>query len=173
MERILIIGSPGAGKSTLSREVARRTGLPLHHLDRLYWKPGWVEPDEQAWRDAVAGLVAGPRWIIDGNYGGTLKLRLARADTVIDLDLPAWLCVAGILRRLIGPQASVRPDMAAGCRERPNREFLEFMIYTATFRRRVRPRIARNMQGFGGRYIRLSSRKQVARFLGRLPAPGA
>ena len=171
MERVLIIGSPGAGKSTLSREVARRTGLPLHHLDRLYWKPGWVETDEQAWRDAVAGLVAGPRWIIDGNYGGTLKLRLARADTVIDLDLPAWLCVAGILWRLIGSQAAARPDMAEGCRERPNREFVEFLAYTATFPTRVRPRIDEKMRGFEGRYVRLNSRKQVARYIAELSPP--
>lgn len=173
MERVLIIGSPGAGKSTLSRELARRTGLPLHHLDRLYWNPGWVETDKPAWRDAVARLASAPRWIIDGNYGGTLKLRLARADTVIDLDLPAWLCVAGILRRLIGPQARERPDMAAGCRERPNREFLKFLAYTATFRRRVRPRIVRNMHGFAGRYIRLSSRKQIAGFLDQVPTSRA
>ena len=106
-----------------------------------------------------------------GNYGGTLPVRLARADTVIDLDLAPWLCVAGILRRLIGPQASARPDMAAGCKERPNREFLEFVVYTATFRKRVRPRIARNMSGFGGRYVRLTSRSEVARFLDNLSAP--
>lgn len=61
MERILIIGSPGAGKSTLSRELARRTGLPVHHLDRLYWNPGWVETDKQAWQDEVSRLVATPR----------------------------------------------------------------------------------------------------------------
>jgi len=168
MERVLIIGSPGSGKSTLSHEVARRTGLPLHHLDRLYWKSGWVETEPAQWRETVERLVAEPRWIIDGNYSSSLAPRLARADTVIDLDLPAWQCVLGVLRRLVGAQARERPDMAVGCRERLNKEFIEFIVYTATFPRRVRPRIRQRMCGFTGRYICLRSRADAARFLAGL-----
>ena len=165
MERVLIIGSPGAGKSTLARELARRTGLPLHHLDRLYWKPGWVEPDKQEWGDQIAGLVLEPRWIIEGNYGGTMPLRLARADTVIDLDLPGWLCLTRVVRRSLASWGRVRPDMGSGCPERPN---WEFFAYTATFPWRGRRRIAERMHGFGGRYIRLRSQAEVVRFMDRV-----
>jgi len=162
MERVLVIGSPGAGKSTLARVLARRTGLPLRHLDQLYWRAGWVETGKEEWAERVARLIAEPRWIIDGNYGGSLKLRLTRADTVIDLDLPAWLCVARIVKRLLGSWGKVRPDMAEGCPERPSWEFL---AYTATFPWKVRPRTEDKLRGFGGRYIRLRSQTEIDRFL--------
>lgn len=162
MERVLVIGSPGAGKSTFSRELVRRTGLPLRHLDQLYWRSGWIETDEEEWAARVARLIAEPRWIIDGNYSGSLKLRLGRADTVIDLDLPAWLCVARIVKRLLRSWGKVRPDMAEGCPERPNWEFL---AYTATFPWKVRPRTDQKLRAFGGRYIRLRSQAEIDRFL--------
>ena len=166
MERVMIIGSPGAGKSTLARELARRTGLPLHHLDQLYWKPGWVEPEREQWAGAVARLASEQRWVIEGNYGGTLQLRLARADTVIDLALPAWLCLARVVRRSLASWGRVRPDMGAGCPERPS---WEFFSYTATFPWRGRRRIAERIQGYGGRYVRLSSQAQVDHFVKGLP----
>src|SRR5215212_5460573 len=99
MQRVLVIGSRGSGKSTLAKELAKRTGLRLIHLDQQYWRSGWVEPSKEEWRGQVEVLIAQDRWVMDGNYGGTLELRLARADTVIDLQFPAWLCVWRILRR--------------------------------------------------------------------------
>ncbi len=68
MERVLVIGSPGAGKSTFATKLARRTGLPLIHLDQQYWRSGWVEPPKEEWLDKLGGLIAGRRWIMDGNY---------------------------------------------------------------------------------------------------------
>jgi adenylate kinase family enzyme len=168
VERVLIIGSPGAGKSTLGRELAKRTRLPLYHLDQIYWQPGWVEPNKQAWANEVAWMTSAPAWIIDGNYGGTLQLRLGRADTVIDLDLPGWLCLARVVRRSFATWGQVRPDMAAGCPERPN---WEFFSYAATFSWRGRRRLAEKMKGFAGRYIRLGSQAEVDRFIDSLPAP--
>jgi adenylate kinase family enzyme len=67
MERVLVIGSPGSGKSTLATELAQRTGLPLIHLDQQYWRAGWIEPDKGDWATEVEALIAGERWIIDGN----------------------------------------------------------------------------------------------------------
>ena len=164
----MIIGSPGAGKSTLGRELARRTGLPLHHLDRLYWKAGWVAPDKAAWAGGVARLASERCWIIEGNYGGTMEQRLARADTVIDLDLPTWRCVARVVRRSFATWGRVRPDMGAGCPERPN---WEFFSYTATFPWRGRRRVEDKMRGFGGRYIRFGSQAEIDSFIASLPPP--
>jgi adenylate kinase family enzyme len=90
--RVLVIGMAGAGKSTFSRALSARTGLPVIHLDFHYWKPGWVKPSEEEWREKQRGLLAGPAWIADGNDLETLDVRLERAETVILLDTPWWIC---------------------------------------------------------------------------------
>ena len=101
MNRVLVIGSSGAGKSTFSRRLAEITGLPLIHLDRLFWKPGWVETDRAEWSEVVAQALEGERWIIDGNYSGTMKMRLAVCDTVIFLDLSRFLCTYRVLNECL------------------------------------------------------------------------
>ena len=166
MQRVLVIGSPGAGKSTLATELARRTRLPLVHLDQHAWLPGWVELDRDQWKARVRELVAGERWIIDGNYGGSLAFRLTRADTVIDLDLPMWLCVARLLRRIASSYGRVRKDMADGC---PEQLDWGFVLYTARFPWTHRPRIDRILEFFSGKVIRLRSSAEVRRFLASLP----
>ena len=162
MERVLVIGSPGAGKSTLATAIARRTGLPLIHLDRHHWRAGWVEADKTEWEPQVAALSAGERWVIDGNYAGTLAARLARADTVIWLDFPVWLCVWRVLRRAVQYRGKTRPDMADGCAERLDWEFL---VYTARFPWAGRERILAKLPAFSGRLIRFRRPREAARFL--------
>jgi adenylate kinase family enzyme len=112
----VVTGIAGAGKSTFSRALSARTGLPVIHLDVHFWRPGWVEPSEDEWRETQRGLLAGDDWIADGNYDGTLDLRLERANTVVYLDTPWWVCarralVRGIRKRPVGFQL---PD---GCDE--------------------------------------------------------
>lgn len=162
MQRLLVIGSPGSGKSTLATELARRTGLPLIHLDQQHWRSGWVEPPRDEWNRRVADIVAGESWVIDGNYGGSLAQRLTRADTVIDLQFPAWLCVWRILRRVGSSWGKVRPDMAGGCPEQFN---FEFLVYTATFPWTARKRTDAKLGRFTGTYIVLRSPAEVRAFL--------
>lgn len=97
--RVVVTGLAGAGKSTLSKALATKTGLPLIHLDLAYWQPGWVAPAEAEFRHKQREVLAGDAWIADGNYHETLDLRLELADSVVVLDLPWWRCSARALRR--------------------------------------------------------------------------
>jgi adenylate kinase family enzyme len=162
VKRVLIVGSPGAGKSTLAAALAKRTGLPLYHLDQLYWQPGWVEPDRGEWRATLDGVLARSCWIIDGNYGGSLSARLKRADTVIDLNLPAWRCLARAIGRVRAHRGQVRPDMAPGC---PERHSWEFLLYIARFPFTSRRRLDQRLDAFSGGLVRLASDAEVAAFL--------
>lgn len=97
--RIIVTGMAGSGKSTFSRALAARSGLPLIHLDLQFWKPGWAEPSEAEWREKQRRVLSGDAWIADGNYTETLDLRLELADTVVVLATPWWRCAGRALRR--------------------------------------------------------------------------
>ena len=97
--RIVVTGLAGSGKSTFAVALAGRTGLPVIHLDLAFWKPGWIAPSETEWREKQSVVLAGDAWIADGNYHETLDLRIERAETVVVLDMPWWLCSARALRR--------------------------------------------------------------------------
>ena len=162
MERILVIGSPGAGKSTLSHTLAECTGLPLYHLDRMFWLAGWIERDRDEGRAELTGILAHDRWIIDGNYGSTMPLRVARADTVVWLDYPTSLCLGRALRRWWIYRGRSRPDMTEGCPERLDGEFL---LYILNFRRAWRQRNASALAGFGGTVMRFGAPAQTEAWL--------
>ena len=168
MRRIAIIGPGGAGKSTLARQIGEKTGLPVIHLDAHYWGAGWVEPPKDAWTQTVQGLTEGEAWVMDGNYGGTMDLRLAAADTILFLDLPRHLCLLRVVGRQIRYRNRTRPDMAAGCPERLTWFFLK---YIWNYRRDRRPGVLERMQRYaeGRKLIHLRTPGQVRRFLKALP----
>lgn len=154
MQRILVIGSPGAGKSTLSHALAWRSGIPLFHLDRMFWLPGWIERDRDEGRAELAGILAQDRWIIDGNYGSTLPMRLQRADSVVWLDYPTHLCLTRVFKRWSQYRGRTRPDMTEGCPENLN---FEFLFYVLNFRRAWRGRNAAALGRFSGKVRRFAS----------------
>jgi adenylate kinase family enzyme len=136
MERVAIIGCGGSGKSTLARRLGARTGLPVTHLDRVFWRPGWVPTPEDEWRAMQVELVATDRWILDGNYSRTLDVRLPRADTVLFLDVATWRTLSRVLWRTLRDHG--KDIQADGC---PEKFEWSFIKWVATYRRRSRPRV--------------------------------
>src|SRR5712671_211419 len=120
MQRILVMGSSGSGKSTFARRLSEITGIPMVSLDALYWKPGWVPSDAAEFEQRVTEAAGHSRWIFDGNYTshGAGDLRRGVADVVIWFDLPRSTCTVGILTRIARSYGRVRPEMADGCPEK-------------------------------------------------------
>ena len=169
MRRISVVGNAGGGKTTLALEMGRRLGLPVIHLDRHFWRPGWRETPRPEWQEVHRELMAGDAWIIDGNYGGSLEERLLRADTAVFLDLPRVICLLSVLWRSIRNLGRPRPDLGPGCPERlPDGDFVRFIW---SYPSRFRPRILERLAGFearGGRVVTLRSRREIHGFLDRL-----
>jgi adenylate kinase family enzyme len=135
MKKILVIGSGGAGKSTLSRQLGERLNLPVIHLDTHYWNAGWEPTPQDKWQQIVEHLMNQDTWIMDGNYSGTMNARLEAADTVIFLDMPRLLCLWRVFKRRWQYAGKTRPDMASDCPEQLNWEFLSW-VWTYPSRRR-------------------------------------
>jgi adenylate kinase family enzyme len=164
MAKIAIIGSSGSGKSTLARRLGQALNLPVYHLDRLFWRPDWQETPKDEWRALQEKLCAEPAWIIDGNYTGTLDVRLAACDTVVWLDLPTWVCLAGTLWRILRHRGRTRPDMGEGC---PERFDWAFMRWIWSFRKHTRPRIVQELDALppSKAIIVLTSRREMAEWI--------
>ena len=127
MERIIIIGCGGAGKSTLARKLGEVLDLPVVHLDKLFWKPNWVEKSNEEFDALLAQELAKDRWIMDGNFNRTMPERIKRCDTIIYLDFSRIACLMGVLKRIITTYGKVRPDMGEGCPERIDLDFLKWV----------------------------------------------
>ena len=166
MERIVIIGCGGSGKSTLARQLGEKLNLPVVHLDKLWWKPGWVETSREDFDAKLAEELAKPQWIMDGNFNRTIETRIAKCDTIIYLDFSRVACVLGVLKRVITTYGKVRPDMGDGC---PERFDLEFLKWVWSFNDKNRQRyygILNEAQGV--ETIVLKNRRMVKRFLNSL-----
>jgi adenylate kinase family enzyme len=162
MRKIVVIGSGGSGKSTFARRLGASLELEVIHLDSIYWSAGWVEMPKPEWRKTVEELLKGNAWIMDGNYSGTLETRLEACDTVIFLDLSRVVCIWRLLKRAVLYRNERRPDMAAGCPERLNWEFIKWVW---EYRTRSRPKIVKLLEATSKQVIWLRSPEEVERFL--------
>ncbi|UCR85167.1 P-loop NTPase family protein [Pseudomonas chlororaphis] len=171
MQRIVILGNAGSGKSTLARALGKRRNLPVVHLDRLFWEPGWVEPDAEQFRERVRAAVAPAAWVCEGNYARrTFDLRLPRADLIIWLDTPRLTCFTRVIIRSLMNRP--RPDLAAGCTEKLDRTFLTFLNFVWNFDRGYRPGIEAVRLAIGPQIptLHLRGPRQITAFLDSLPA---
>ncbi len=138
MKRIIVVGCGGAGKSTFSKRLSSILNLELIHLDQYYWKPNWVETSKEEWTNIVENLCKKDQWIMDGNFGGTMDLRIQRADTLIFMDYSTLSCLWRITKRTFNYYKRSRPDMTPGCNERID---LQFYWYVATHNRKKRKKL--------------------------------
>ena len=166
MKRVIIVGSGGSGKSTFSRQLGEITGLPVIHLDTLFWKPNWTSTPKDEWAEIVRCEIAKPEWIMDGNFGGTREMRIQAADTIFVLDPPRWLCIYRIFKRLALYHNKKRPDMAEGCHEKID---WEFIMWVWNYKSTSRVRLLNELETHGEKNIViLKSRREVAEFLKRM-----
>ena len=166
MDRILIVGSPGSGKTTLGRILAKKLGLPLVHLDKLFWREGWGEAPREEFDALLTAELKKDKWIIDGNYSRTLNMRLERTDTVIFLDYPSLVCLLRVLKRVLKNYGITRPDMGEGC---PEKLDLEFLSYVWSFRDKERPRIVERLSAAKNvEIITIRNRREYKAFMDRI-----
>ena len=172
MQRIIILGCSGSGKSTFARALGAALNRPVIHLDNLYWKPGWVETPRPEFAALQEKLVQAETWIIDGNYSATLAIRLERADTLLYFDLPRRVCVWSVLRRVLTYYGRSRPDLAPGC---PEKFDFSFLLLTWNYRKRSRPGVLKKLENYRpDQTVRIfRRRKEAYTFLEHLQTPSA
>ncbi len=166
MDKIAIIGSPGAGKSTLAYQLGKSLDIEIIHLDRYFWQPDWREKPRDARIEILKDLVRKERWIIEGAYLGSSEPRLNAADTIILLDIPPWLCLHRIRHRHNKYKGQSRPDLPDGCSDNLN---LTCVLKVLAFPLRGRKMLKQKLRNYKSKQIIwLRSRKEVEDFLARL-----
>ncbi|KXY12013.1 DNA topology modulation protein [Bacillus sp. FSL K6-0067] len=166
-EKIILIGSGGSGKSTLAKQLGNKLNIKVHHLDALFWKPNWEEVPKEEQRTVQKKLVKEDEWIIDGNYGGTMDIRMNAADTIIFLDIHRTICVYRAFKRVVQYRNKTRPDMGAGCEERFDLQFFKWIWEYPNVKR---PTIIKKLEQLPEekKVIVLTSSSEVRKFLERI-----
>ena len=158
MKKIIVIGCPGSGKSCFSRALHEKTGIPLHHLDMMYWNADKTTVEKSVFLERLSAVLGQDAWIIDGNYASTMEQRLAACDTVFFLDYPLDVCLDGVRGRRGKPRADM-PWIETD-------EDIEFTEFIRQFNERQRPQILALLDQYGDKHITvLTSRAQADDFL--------
>lgn len=158
MKKIMIIGCPGSGKSTFSKALQKKTGLPLFHLDMLFWNPDKTHVSREVFDERLADILSQDQWIIDGNYGRTLEMRLKACNTVFLLDFPVDICLNGVNARV----GKLRDDMP-WIEQELDEEFKQWII---DFPQKELPHVYSLLKKYSDKDIFVfNSRDDVDRFL--------
>lgn len=127
IQRIMIIGGAGSGKSSLAKKLGSISGLPVIHIDRIYWKPNWQFRERSEIAELTMAAASGDRWVFEGNFSETLPYRVERADMLIFLDISTPVRLWRVIKRLLLHYGRTRPDMAEGCVEHFDWAFLRWV----------------------------------------------
>lgn len=167
MERVIIIGCGGSGKSTLARKLGEKTGLPVVHLDQIWWAPGnWQHLEKAEFDERLKAEMEKPKWILDGNFNRTIEPRLERCDTVIYLDMNRFICLKNWIGRVVKNWGHARQDMTQGCNEWFDPEMARWIW---NFNKNNRKRYYELLNGLEGKQVYiLKKRRAVNAFLENL-----
>ena len=158
MKKVIVIGCPGSGKSTISRALHNKTGIPLYHLDMMYWNTDKTTVEKSVFLERLSAVLEKDDWIIDGNYGSTMEMRMAACDTVIFLDYPLDVCLDGIKERRGKP----RSDMP-WIETEEDAEFIEFI---KNYNEQQKPKVLELLKKYDDKNIIIfKSREQADAFL--------
>lgn len=163
MNRILIIGISATGKSTLARKLSDFYKIPITHYDELVWAKNWIEVDEKIVEQKLEEIVKKDRWIIEWYIHPAARVRLEQADIVLYLDYSGLQSVLGGLTRWWQHRGRTRPEMAEGCIEKLELDYLKVM-----WKRKERQDIEDAIKGYEDKIVRLKSRKETDSFLEQL-----
>ena len=141
-KKILVIGSPGSGKSYFSKELSRITNIPVYHLDLFYWNENWVSTPKDIFDLKQKEIMSNDSWIIDGNYQRTLQMRLEQAELVFFLDLPVDICVKAEQERRGIP----RSDFPSYLNEGEDPEFVTYIKEFPIGRQKIVTFVMKNNQ---------------------------
>ncbi|MEK4563681.1 topology modulation protein [Alkalihalobacillus sp. FSL R5-0424] len=171
MNKVMVVGSSaGAGKSTFARKLSNVLQLPVHHLDTLFWKPGWIEEDKEIFIEKQRVLAQTEQWIIEGNYNASMDIRLSEADTIVFIHCPLWRCLYQVVKRRIMFHGKSRPDLTEGCKEKIDFDFIWFIIKTYYPRQKKMKQKLKHFEESSDKhkmYV-LSGHKEMEQFLATL-----
>ena len=154
MKRVIVIGSPGSGKSTFAKKLHKATALPLFHLDMLYWNADKTTVEKPVFRQRLDQVLRREEWILDGNYASTMEMRLAACDTVFFLDYPTEVCLSGVRQR----QGKPRSDIPWTDTE----DDPEFLRFIEAFQEESRPKILALLETYGHKEIHIFKSRDEA-----------
>ena len=158
MKKVIVIGCPGSGKSTVSRALHNKTGIPLYHLDMMYWNADKTTVEKSVFLERLSAVLERDEWIIDGNYSSTMELRMVACDTVIFLDYPLDVCLDGIRTRR-GKQRSDMPWIET----EEDSEFIEFI---KSYNEQQKPKVLELLERYNDKNIVIfKSREEAYAFL--------
>ena len=167
LQRILILGPSGSGKSILGKRIGRILGIPTVHLDMHFWKPNWIETPKDEWHIKVKELIASDTWVMDGNYTSTLQMRVDVADTIIFLDMTRRMSYFRVLVRYLRNRGKTRPDVTEGCPEKIDMEFIRWIWTYPHIRKPATLRFLEKLRASRNVYI-LRNQTEIEEFLNAL-----
>jgi adenylate kinase family enzyme len=166
MERVLVLGSSGSGKSTFAQQLGAKLGIEVIHLDSYYWQPNWIEAPQSKWETTLLKLLEKKRWVMDGNYPASLPLRLEYTDTVVFLNMGRLVCLWRCVGRYLKYRGENRPELASGCYEKIDIDFLKWIWH---YPRDVKPKVMEYLEDYPDiQMIQLKGGKEINRFISEM-----